>query len=166
MDTLVDFDGRSRRRKAIAFNLEWVNDPSISSPDAVARQVRGFIDVFLNGTPLHQGLVARWDETGEPEPSKPTAHLAAIDLGIGERRTMGLIMKFENDACPFLFNNESYSYPFLQRPEFRLGLGDQWDVRVRIRGENVDSSASVLIRRGEPAPVVKLVDQGREWFRS
>jgi hypothetical protein len=131
--------------------LEVENDPPTPSIDSVALMVTPRITVFdLNGVELFS-FVGRWSDSNQPRlfPVGLVAPEAStIDIPIGVRRRLDLVIKYDQEAECFGFNNESYRFQLGRNPSWRLEPGD-YLMRVRFRGSNVDREFNIRFRNPE-----------------
>jgi hypothetical protein len=139
-----------------AVNIEWVNDPDHSSPNASAKNFRAIVQVYSAGNLIRE-FIARWADTNQPDAFGPVAPLSEISLGVGDRRLMHLAMRYRNDGATYLFDNGSYRHPLLRNPDYLLAPG-AYRVFVRLRGDNVDASAELQLDVTPGIPELRLVE--------
>jgi hypothetical protein len=128
--------------------LEVENDPPTPNPNSVAMQVTPrvtFSDV--NGQELFS-FTGRWSDSDQPirfPLGVATPQLSTIDIPIGVRRQLDLVIKYDVESDCFGFNNESYRYQLVRNPSWQLSQGE-YLVRVRLRGSNVDQQFEIRFR--------------------
>jgi len=134
-----------------ALILRVENDPLVPTADSVARQVTARISFCrVDGTKLFD-FDGRWSDTIQPSRLpllEPTIELNTVDIAIGVRRELDLVLKYDAETDCFGVNNKSYRFPWARNPEWELGAGE-YLIRVRLRGIGVDQPFLLRFRNPE-----------------
>ncbi|HTU36325.1 MAG TPA: hypothetical protein VMF66_21175 [Candidatus Acidoferrum sp.] len=121
------------------------NDPPKPFPSSIAKNVRAYVDFFPKGeiVPTLQ-IDGRWSESSQPpaySEFESKASLLETSFGFGESRTVDIAYISGTDKKCYAWNNDNYAHFNEQyvTPEHLLSA-DNYEVRVRLRGEFVDET--------------------------
>jgi hypothetical protein len=128
--------------------LRITNDPVVSTADSIAVKVGATLSFYdLQGGELFS-FDGRWGDTTQPphlEQHQNRFDLLTADIPIGRTRELGVAIKYPHDEECYGVNNDSYGYPLLKNPNWRLE-GEEFSVRIRVRGAFVDKTWRVRFR--------------------
>jgi len=135
--------------------LRIENDPVLVSPNAHAVAVIPQV-AFLDGSGAELfKFEGRWSDSTQPGRylrDRTIAEREPVTIYIGKKRLLDLVYKSRFEVDCYGVNDESFEFG-LKRPEWRLGPGE-YQVRVRIRGQNVDQT--FLLKFANPAGTLPL----------
>jgi hypothetical protein len=139
--------------------LHVENDPAVPTADSFARQVNARLTFCrIDGTELFD-FAGRWSDSIQPGqvPFLPTIELNAVEIPIGARRTLDVVLKNNTtDIECYGVNNDSFGHQRGKNPGWQLGPGD-YLVKVRFRGIGVDQTFLLQFRNPEGLAPLKAI---------
>ena len=105
----------------------------------------------------------RWAETDQPSSRKQAeskASLLATELGIGEAKSVDVAYYDLFTSKYYAWNNDNYNYDYYVCPKHLLE-GEQFRVKIRLRGEMVDYQVSFTFKAQEKSFLIEGVKERR-----
>lgn len=136
--------------------LEIHNDPSVPTPQANAQDISAAVTFYDSPGQELFSVDGRWSQSTQPsaiQPGVSRASLHSMDIPIGQKRQIDIAFKYPDDSEAYAFGNDSYSYPRYQNPEWKL-VGQEFEVRVRVRGTSVDRTWRMRFKNADRELVV------------
>jgi hypothetical protein len=132
-------------RPISCIHCRFINDPEVSTPESLARDVTATLEYRNKEDRTLFILDGRWGDTDQPQPGQNTIALLSVDFRIGQTREVNLAFKHpEEEECHGL-NNDSYGRPDWKDPRWRLD-GTDFSVTIRLRGPYIDNRWRVRFR--------------------
>ncbi len=103
-----------------------VNDPLDPEEESVAKQVRATLKFYsASGDRLFE-LDGRWSDSPQPsqrDESQDIINILAVDFPIGQKRSLDIAFKDKTKDDCYGVNNDSYLFPDLKNPAWKLPYG-------------------------------------------
>src|SRR5262249_37736344 len=133
----------------IRFRL--ANEPIVPEENSVARQIRATLKFYnASGERLFE-MDGRWSDSPQPsqrDPGQDIIKILAVDFPIGQRRSLDIAFKDKAKGDCYGVNNDSWQFPELKNPAWRLPLGTILVV-VDITGVRVKCTARLQFANPE-----------------
>jgi hypothetical protein len=137
--------------KTVPFvKMRFVNNPKINYPNSVARRVSARVKIFDLSGNCRVDMAGRWDDTMQAS-AIPLGHskteLLFVDFGIKQEHGLDIAFR-DTDGVFIAWNNDSYDYPDVRKPEYVLP-GKEFQVEVKLSAVWVDETFRFQFKGGD-----------------
>ena len=146
----TNFQYGDKIKLVTAVKVRFINKPTFNFPNSIAKDVRAKVSFFSEENDFLFEIEGRWTESDQPsvrDMRESRKDLLAVDLGIGEERSLDIAFR-EGGGDFFAFNNDSYDYPDFKKPEHHL-IGKQFRVRILLLAPFVKEEFVFGFSKGE-----------------
>lgn len=132
-------------------NVNFRNDPIISSPSAEVMNALAEISFRHEGREVLRVMNGRWGDTEQPavrkakDPFASLIDLNTVPFRIGETHELNIAVKHPEQAWFYAFDNSTFDFQNWENPSYKL-TEHEYRVTVRLRGGHLDDEQHFIVR--------------------